>query len=174
MDKKLSALLEKIEKNREANVYSMEDLILDKGKASIIKTHICGLYWIYTNYPKLKLKTLAQSTHENAVKINHLAHIHENWPNICGIKLGNFKLVYNGIAGTESDGSHGIRERVLQHFGNGSSGTGCLAIGNTGMNDGKKWKFSYVELTQDEYMTYSQDLERLWRLKYGWPTLCSR
>lgn len=177
-------LIEKIEIDRIKNVFFAEALYNNisndnneennDDEVKLIEAHKYGLYWIYTDYLLEDVKNSNPSKHEKAIKINFLAKLHEDLPNICKIENEKFQLVYNGIAGPRTEKGKGVRERLLQHFGNGSANTGCIAIGSTNLNKLKKWKFSYAELTKNEYEKYSKDLERIWRLKYGWPLLCRR
>lgn len=143
-------------------------------------THSAGLYWIYTSYTDEELKKCSSTTDDGAIDISSLAKLHDGLPNICSIKGKssdniNFRLVYNGIAGK----SLGIRARIHQHF-NGGKGTGCLAIRKSSLKELEKWRVSYLVLEHENstpdinasYNTHAKNLERIWRLKYGWPLLC--
>jgi len=99
------------------------------------------------------------------------------------LKAGAFKLVYNGIGGTGTGGSGGLRERILGQF-SGGDGTGSLAMRKSSLNDLTKWRYSWVSFADainhdaDSKEPYSKEraeaIEVTWRLEYGWPILCRR
>jgi len=135
-----------------------------------------GLYWIYTSYSLNELKSCTPSNDTGAIQINELAKLHDGLEYVCKISDQNYRVVYNGIAGN----SCGIRQRIRQHF-NGGQGTGCLSISKSSLNDLSKWRVSYVtidsELPEDiqvpaSYNEHAKNIERMWRLRYGWPLLC--
>lgn len=136
-----------------------------------------GFYWIYTNYSQFDLEQQQGPACNNAVNIGKLAHLHCDLANICNIRTGEFRIVYNGIAGVGT----GIRERLGQHF-NGGKGTGSLAILRTVLSDLSRWRVSYATLEETEILPHenranfdevAKDVERMWRLNYGWPILCT-
>lgn len=137
---------------------------------------VAGMYWLYTNYTIEDLKNCTVSTDIGAIPIAHIANLHKNLPHVSKIEIGGFQLVYNGITGT----GLGLRGRVHQHF-NGGNGTGCLSITKSLVNNLDRWRVSYVTLDPKsntshnikfDYSLYAKDLERMWRLTYGWPLLC--
>lgn len=143
-------------------------------------TKSAGLYWIYTSHSDNELKACSSSNDKGAIDLGSLAKLHYGLPNVCSIQQQsenkkNFRLVYNGVAGK----SLGIRGRIHQHF-NGGKGTGCLAICKSSLSDLENWRVSYLVLEHDNatvdlnasYDLHAKNLERIWRLKYGWPLLC--
>lgn len=141
-------------------------------------TKSAGFYWIYTNYSQADLERQQGPACTNAVNIGLLAQLHWGLENTCNIRSEGFCLVYNGIAGVRT----GIRERLHQHF-NGGEGTGSLAILRTALADLNRWRISYATIEVGEgnepdvcanYDEVARHVERIWRLEYGWPILCSQ
>ncbi|MCG7500212.1 hypothetical protein MHO82_25525 [Vibrio sp. Of7-15] len=143
-------------------------------------TNSSGMYWIYTNYDIDLMKKSSCTSDKGAINIANLTSQHDGLPDVCTISHdsgtdGEFRLVYNGIAGK----SLGVRGRIHQHF-NGGKGTGCLSILKSSMCDLDRWRVSYVTFEHktsptDINVSYSDEaknLERIWRLKFGWPLLC--
>lgn len=173
----LRALLPKIELIRQSRLLSIsrkenKDLLIENSPPR--KSN--GLYWIYTDYEIQSLKKCVSSEEKGAIDIAFRASLHEGLTHISQIKVNRFWLVYNGKSGK----SCGLRERLHQHF-NGGNGTGCLSVLNSSLNDLRRWRISYVtlEVPKDQnlditldYNKYTYDLERIWRLQYGWPLLC--
>lgn len=139
-------------------------------------TKSSGLYWIYTNHPQNELEGCQSCGDVGAIDISMLATLHQGLAHVCAIQQDGFSLVYNGVAGNKC----GLRERIHQHF-NGGKGTGCLSIKNSSLDDLTRWRVSYVTLevgnqgvpdVPASYAAYAKELERIWRLQYGWPQLC--
>jgi hypothetical protein len=135
-----------------------------------------GIYWLYTDYTVSEIESCATHTSKtNAVPIAELASLHRDLPYISTkTELERFRVVYNGIAGP----TLGVLGRIRQHF-NGGEGTGCLNILNTSLDDLSRWRISYVLFgTSDQhdvnidFATHAKNLERMWRLTFGWPLLC--
>lgn len=138
-----------------------------------------GLYWLYTSYSDAEIRSAAPSQMKNSVPINILAAYRENLGMICDRRVGDFRVVYNGIGGVGIRGHGGLRERIFQEF-RGGKGTGSLAICDTSLNDLTKWRYSYVLWSEIEhkesiqYLSLAERLETMWRLHFGWPILCAR
>jgi hypothetical protein len=138
-----------------------------------------GLYWIYTTYSDAELLTATASNKRNSVSFGSLVARHAELTHLCDHKVGAFRVVYNGIGGLGPKGYGGLRERILGEF-RGGNGTGSLAIRDSSLNDLGKWRYSYVlwseiEFPQPhEYASFSESIERLWRIHYGWPILCTK
>jgi hypothetical protein len=134
------------------------------------------MYWIYTDYKVNELKACETSDNSGAIPIARLAKMHEGLPHVSTLSIRGFQLVYSGIAGP----ALGLRGRIHQHF-NGGQGTGCLSILKSTLCDLDRWRLSFVAFgalagdehdVQVDYSTQAKDLERMWRLTYGWPLLC--
>lgn len=138
-----------------------------------------GLYWIYTTYSDEELLTATASTKKNSVNFSSLVAHHAELAHLCNQTVGAFRVVYNGIGGLGPKGHGGLRERILGEF-RGGHGTGSLAIKDSSLSDLDKWRYSYVLWAEIEfphsyeYASFSETIERLWRIHYGWPILCTK
>ena len=152
-----------------------QKLLLSNGPS----TKANGLYWIYTTYSDAELLAATASKKTNSVNFSSLVARHAELTHICNHTVGEFRVVYNGIGGLGPKGHGGLRERILGEF-RGGNGTGSFAIKDSSLNDLRKWRYSYVlwseiEFTQThEYARFSESIERLWRIHYGWPILCTK
>ncbi|MEJ1165675.1 hypothetical protein V9K97_18365 [Variovorax sp. CCNWLW186] len=138
-----------------------------------------GLYWLYTSYKDEDLRASQPSPKRKAVPVNRIASEREGLDMVCNRRVGEFRLVYNGIGGLGIKGYGGLRERILEEF-RGGDGTGSLAICDTSLNDLERWRYSFIlwpEITHAEkieYLAQAVRVETLWRLHFGWPILCIR
>lgn len=138
-----------------------------------------GLYWIYTTYSDAELLAAKASTKKNSVNFGSVVARHAELAHVCSQTVGAFRVVYNGIGGLGPGGYGGLRERILGEF-RGGDGTGSLAIKDSSLNNLDKWRYSYVLWAEiefphsHEYTSFSESLERLWRIHYGWPILCTK
>lgn len=138
-----------------------------------------GLYWIYTTYTDDELLASSPSQKRSSVAFASVLAQHSQLSYVCNRQVNGFRLVYNGIGGLGPKGHGGLRERILGEF-RGGEGTGSLAINDSSINDLTKWKISHVlwsEINFDqarEYSKFAEIIERLWRIHYGWPVLCTR
>jgi hypothetical protein len=150
-------------------------LSLDDGPA----TKQCGLYWIYTTYSNCDFLAATPSTKRGSINFKNLALRHTDLSNVCTNKVGKHRLVYNGIGGTGKKGHGGLRERILEEF-RGGEGTGSLAIRGSSLSNLDNWRYSYVLWSEiefqnpHEYDSFSEIIERLWRIHFGWPILCTK
>lgn len=138
-----------------------------------------GLYWIYTSYSNEELKQSIPSSKRNSVELSKMMERYDGLEKVCNESTNGYRIVYNGIGGVGKKGKGGLRERILQQF-RGGEGTGSLAISDTSLNRLNKWRVSYVVweeigLPEDhKYLVFSETLEHLWRIHYGWPVLCKK
>lgn len=140
-------------------------------------TYRPGFYWIYTSYESEQLSAARPGPPPKSIRINERSLEHDGLGAICQLRVGNFWMVYNGIAGTYR--KLGVRERVLQHY-RGHASTGSLAIALSSLDDLDRWRASYVlwdevgpDLGQQDFdKPLAEYIETLWRRHYGWPTLC--
>jgi hypothetical protein len=138
-----------------------------------------GLYWIYTRHTNDELLNSAPSTKRASVDFKRMATMHTSLTNVCQRAVGEFRLVYNGIGGLGPRGHGGLRERILGEF-RGGEGTGSLAIRGSSLHELDNWRYSYVLWSevpfvhQHSYAEFAEPIERLWRIHYGWPVLCTK
>jgi len=142
-------------------------------------TKQCGLYWIYTKHSSTDLLNAMPSPKRGSVNFADLVTRHTDLSNVCTDKIDEFQIVYNGIGGVGKKGHGGLRERILEEF-RGGEGTGSLAIKDSSVNNLDNWRYSYVlwsEIefqTPYEYVSFAESIERLWRIHFGWPVLCTK
>lgn len=174
----LRELLPQVERIRQSRL--LQIVRNERGTLSIADTpptKSAGFYWIYTSYSQPELEGTRGADCQGAVNIGLLARLHCGLSKTCDIRQEGFRLVYNGIA---SRGT-GLRERIHQHF-NGGKGTGSLAILRTNLSDLGRWRISYATVEtpagkpdiQEVYADVAEHVERMWRLEYGWPILCTK
>jgi hypothetical protein len=134
-----------------------------------------GLYWIYTSYTEDELSRAVRCQKVGSVDFSAMVDRHRSLSNVCTLEVDGFRLVYNGIGG----GGGGLRERILSEF-RGGQGTGALAIRDSSLGDLSRWRVSHVLWSEisfaahHEYGSFAEVLERLWRIHYGWPLLCTK
>jgi hypothetical protein len=150
-------------------------LSLDDGPA----TKQSGLYWIYTTHSNKDLLSATPSSKRGSINFAEVISRHADLSNVCTDHVGEYRLVYNGIGGTGSKGKGGLRERIMGEF-RGGEGTGSLAIRGSSLDSLDRWRYSYVLWSEiefpnsHEYGSFSEIIERLWRIHFGWPILCTR
>lgn len=138
-----------------------------------------GLYWIYTDYTDDDLLAATPSPKRKSIVYADMLARHEGLGHICKHEVDGFRLIYNGMGGVGRAGHGGLRERILGEF-RGGQGTGSLAICGSSLSDLTRWRVSYVlweEITLPvpwTFREFGEGLERLWRLHYGWPVICTR
>lgn len=138
-----------------------------------------GLYWIYASHTNDDFLNSTPSQKNASINYSVMASTYQGINNICTRSVDGFNLVYNGIGGIGPKGSGGLRERILGEY-RGGEGTGSLAINGSSLNTLCNWRVSYVlwsEIQFDvpcEYQSLATTIERLWRIHYGWPILCSK
>ncbi|MBP9849306.1 MAG: hypothetical protein KBC58_07685 [Flavobacterium sp.] len=146
-----------------------------------------GLYWIWTSLSLDELANAPDDTSKGTKKVPlaKLIKQRKGLENICGIRKENFTLVYNGIGGYNSETKNfGLRERLLQEFNATNSNTGSLNITER-YKDKSHWAISFFDFddinnqdiialleSENPYLDFASDLEKLWRLEFGHPILC--
>ena len=142
-------------------------------------TKVDGMYWIYTNYSDSDLLRATPCSKKSSINFSDMILKNKNLLKLCNESIDGFRLVYNGIGGVGPNGGGGLRERIFQEY-RGGSGTGSLAIMCSSLSDISRWRVSYVlwseipSLNQYEYNPFKTAIEGLWRIRYGWPILCTK
>lgn len=141
-----------------------------------------GIYFFYTSYSIDELASVAELP-GRAVPIASLTRSHRRLPSLCRLGSRGFRLVYSGIGGFNG-GTYDLRTRILQEISTTHKKTGSLCIRQSTVSDLSKWRFSYVTLyssgqksasdfgSEWAFEDHARNLERCWRLAYGWPLLC--
>jgi len=100
-----------------------------------------------------------------------MAEVHENLKCILPESEQNYWCIYNGKG-------KNLKNRLSQEFSKKGEGTGKLALTRCFEED--KFRVKYIICEHDDsnygildsYAMLEKDLERTWRLHYGWPFLC--
>jgi hypothetical protein len=176
-------ILEFIHSYQARNVLTI-DLIGDRVRLiGALPTGVNGLYWFWTSYNNFDLENTTRPTNLNSeINISQITKERKGLNHICSQEFQNYRLVYNGKAGGQSD-TYCLRKRILQEI-TGQSGTGSISIRNSSLDDLTKWRISFVNFNDPEfirgtnnqlnYLDHAEKFEVLWRLHYGWPILCRR
>jgi len=155
---------------------------LNEGKLSYSdgpNTRENGLYWIYTDYSDNDFSRSTPCSKSGSVNFSEMVAKNSRIKELCQEQVDAYRLVYNGIGGVGPKGGGGLRERILGEY-RGGTGTGSLAIRDSSLSDLSRWRVSYVlwseiDFFKDfEYKPFSNAIEGLWRLHYGWPILCTK
>ena len=177
--------LKEIHKIQMQNYYTANEFrsnsIIGKGR---------GMYWIWTDLTFEELKK-TESKHNGEVPISKLIEHRAELENICKIKNGNFRVIYNGIGGyngteKKNNNSYNLRSRINQEFNSADFRTGTLNIINRNNYDANNWGVSFVNFdeiqnilvqlpkydnTVSHYEEYANILELSWRIEFGHPIL---
>ncbi|EKB19400.1 hypothetical protein HMPREF1170_03840 [Aeromonas veronii AMC35] len=130
-----------------------------------------GFYWIYTKLPIEKLIESATPINQAHVDISLMASTHQGLKYIIKQTKSDYWCIYNG-KGTN------LKQRISAAFTNTNGATGKLALTRVFKDDEFRVKFVVCNISNTEYGikdtfdSLERDLERVWRLNYGWPILC--
>ena len=136
-----------------------------------IPTKSSGFYWIYTRLPLIKFSEASKPTNTAHVDFSLMASNHNELNYIVKQTDLDYWCVYNG-KGTD------LKARISAGFTNTSGKTGKLAL--TRCFKEEDFRVKYIICSDSEldcgisnsYKSTQRDLERVWRLNYGWPLLC--
>ncbi|HFK2926427.1 TPA: hypothetical protein ACGY8I_003720 [Aeromonas hydrophila] len=136
-----------------------------------ITTRDNGFYWIYTKLPIEKLIESAAPTNQAHVDISLMASTHKGLKYIIKQAGSDYWCIYNG-KGTN------LKNRISAAFTDTDGATGKLALNRVFEEDEFRIKFIVCNSSNTEYgvndlfSSLERDVERAWRLNYGWPILC--
>lgn len=179
-------LIKKIDSKRESRFIEIKEVSNRASNRTSIGDYpekgCSGMYFFYSSYEDKDFEDAGEVVGA-AIPIAKLAKSHRDLPNICKTRIGEFRLVYNGIGGFNGS-SYDLRVRILQEISSNHKKTGSLCIKQSNLNDLSKWRFSYVTMHSEKnsqesdlgsnflYCEHARNLERCWRLVNGWPLLC--
>lgn len=175
-------IIQEIQKRQLEHFYSLDDF--SSMGTALLPKHRRGLYWFWSRLDYQLLKE-AKNNHKSEVPIFKLIEQRIELNNICAIETQGYKVVYNGIGGYKTNPkSFGLRERILQEIKSTDFRTGTLNVANRYPGN-QGWAISFfdfddpnnqdiIALLQSEnpYLDFASDLEKLWRLEFGHPILC--
>lgn len=177
-------IIEEIERIQRGRISGIK--IASNGNTQIIgpPKGCAGLYFIYTYYTINELINCGVPPSLAAVPIAAISKELWRLNKIHPADNNGLWLIYNGV-GKYNGSTYDLRARILQEISSINLKTGSLCIRQTTINDLSKWKYSYVILPTSKIQskakpdvnapwfseTEALNLERYWRLHYGWPLL---
>jgi hypothetical protein len=138
---------------------------------SEIPSKASGFYWIYTKLPIKRFIHSSKPINPVHVDFSLMASAHQGLKSIIEQNGSEHWCVYNG-KGTN------LKVRMSAAFTNTIGGTGKLALTRLFKEDEFRIKFIVCDSNNtnygvsDSFDCLQRDLERVWRLNYGWPLLC--
>jgi len=154
----------------ENKIQSQSHISLAAAKTEISSTD-SGFYWIYTKLPLERF--MESSPPSNPVHINFsaTAKIHRSLKSVIMQHDSEHWCIYNG-KGKQ------LKNRLVAEFTNTQGKTGKLALLRCFNENDFAVKYITCQSDNDlsgiseKYSDVEKDLERVWRLNYGWPFLC--
>ena len=138
---------------------------------SKIERKASGFYWIYTKLPIAQFINSPKPSNPVHVDFSLMASTHQGLKSIIEQSGSDYWCIYNG-KGTN------LKERMSAAFTNTDGQTGKLALTRVFKEDDFRVKFIACNSNDtdhgvnDSFDSLQRDLERVWRLNYGWPILC--
>ena len=162
----MKSLIERINKKLES-----QDLITLQGAKSAIPTSAEGFYWIYTKLPLSRFSSAPSPSNEVHIDFSLMAKLHKDLSSVIAQQNKDYWCIYNG-KGKQ------LKYRLGAGFTNTNGATGKLALTRCFKEDDFRIKYILCESKdsdhgiKEKYVDVQRDLERVWRLHYGWPFLC--
>jgi hypothetical protein len=136
-----------------------------------ISSSSAGFYWIYTQLPIERFLSCAPPTNQVHIDFRLLAQTHRGLNSVIKQVGQENWCIYNG-KGKE------LKKRLSAGFTNTIGPTGKLAL--TRCFEEGDFRIKYITCDSnaefhgisETYGDLEKDLERVWRLQYGWPLLC--
>lgn len=138
---------------------------------SEISRKASGFYWIYTKLPITQFIHAPKPSNPVHVDFSLMASTHQGLKSIIEQIDSEHWCIYNG-KGTN------LKDRMSAAFTNTNGETGKLALARIFNEDDFRVKFIVCDSNNadhgvsDSFDCLQRDLERVWRLNYGWPLLC--
>jgi hypothetical protein len=159
-------LIERVEKK----LQSQECVSLEMAKKDISGSD-SGFYWIYTKLPMKRFSDAATPSNQVHIDFSKMAKIHKALKSVITQSNKEYWCIYNG-KGKQ------LKTRLAAGFTNTEGKTGKLALMRCFKED--DFRIKYITCQSDrskhgiieKYDAIQRDLERAWRLHYGWPFLC--
>ncbi len=130
-----------------------------------------GFYWIYTQLPLSRFSSASRPLNRAHIDFSIMAKLHKNLRSVITQQNNDYWCIYNG-KGKQ------LKYRLAAGFTNTDGATGKLAL--TRCFDTDDFRLKYIVCNsndanhgiKEKYIDIQRDLERVWRLHYGWPFLC--
>lgn len=136
-----------------------------------ICTSASGFYWIYTKLSLNRFIDAPRPSNTAHIDFSKMAKLHKCLNSVIAQNNEDYWCIYNG-KGKQ------LKNRLLAAFTNTAGTTGKLALTRCYQEDDFRIKFITCQINDTkhginkEYDAVQRDLERVWRLHYGWPLLC--
>ncbi len=130
-----------------------------------------GFYWIYTKLPLRKFSNASPPSNRVHIDFSLMAKLHKDLSSVVTQHNKDYWCIYNG-KGKQ------LKTRLAAGFSNTEGGTGKLALERCFQTDDFRIKYIICQSHDsdhgitEKYDDIQKDLERVWRLHYGWPFLC--
>ena len=162
----MKSVIEEIDKK----LQSQELVSLAKAKSNIANSD-SGFYWIYTQQSLKKFAECDPPTNPVHIDFSLMAKIHTGLESIITESDNDYWCIYNGKGNK-------LEQRISAGFTNTAGATGKLALLRCFAEDDFRIKYIICQNSSqkhgitESYSELQRDLERVWRLHYGWPFLC--
>lgn len=162
----MKKLIELVDKKLQAQGFVT--LQVAKDEISILSS---GFYWIYTKLPLNKFSNARPPSNSVHIDFSQMARLHKGLNSVIIHHNKNYWCIYNG-KGKQ------LKTRLAAGFTNTNGATGKLALMRCFKEDDFRIKYIICQSNNsdhgiiEQYNDVQRDLERVWRLHYGWPFLC--
>jgi len=162
-------MLNKIE--RISSLLDQQNYRTLKEARSEIPSRASGFYWIYTKLPITEFINSPKPNNPAHVDFSLMSSAHQGLKWVIEQNGSEHWCIYNG-KGTN------LKDRLSAAFTNTDGQTGKLALTRHFKEDDFQIKFIVCSNNNTDYGVsesfdcIQRDLERVWRLNYGWPLLC--
>ena len=148
-----------------------QDLITLQAAKDEISTSASGFYWIYTKLPLNQFLNAKRPSNTAHIDFSQMAKLHKGLNSVIAQSNNDYWCIYNG-KGKQ------LKTRLSAGFKNTIGVTGKLALTRCYNENDFRIKFIICQSNNashgitEKYDDVQRDLERVWRLHYGWPLLC--
>lgn len=162
-------MLNKIEKIN--SLLDLQNYSTLQDAKSKIQSKDSGFYWIYTKLPITQFINSSSPSNPVHVDFSLMASTHQGLKSIIKQNCSEYWCIYNG-KGTN------LKDRMSAAFTNTNGKKGKLALTRVFKEDDFRVKFIVCNSdntshgVNDSFDSLQRNLERVWRLNYGWPLLC--
>lgn len=136
-----------------------------------IENSSSGFYWIFTSLSYVDFQKASPPENIAHVDYSEMARVHKGLKHVIQSSEKDYWCIYNGKA-------RQLKNRMYAAFTVTNGGTGKLSLERCFKKE--DFKVKYIICDSDDplygikykYSGIEQNLERVWRLNYGWPLLC--
>ena len=159
-------IIERVDK-----ILKAQGLVTLQDAKNNIPTSAEGFYWIYTKLPLSRFSDATPPSNKAHIDFSLMAKLHKDLSSVIAQQNKDYWCIYNG-KGKQ------LKNRLAAGFTNTGGATGKLAL--TRCFDADDFRIKYIICNssdanhgiKEKYINVQRDLERVWRLHFGWPFLC--